>query len=77
MKWLVIAAILFIVILLICRLLIGTHNEWDREKREIEENDSEGIKQTKLWYSLNRDTVVSGRFTVGKKHRITYRPKLE
>lgn len=77
MEWLVVAAILFIMILLTCRPLIEINIEWDWVKKETEENNRKGIKQTKLWHSLNRDTVIYGRFTVGEKHRITYRPKLE
>ncbi|MDS7931845.1 hypothetical protein RMB13_20630 [Acinetobacter sp. V102_4] len=77
MVWLIVIGIIILLIILKYHPLIEINIDWNTSKKASEENDCDGKEQTKLWYLSNKGTILYGRFILGEKHRITYRPKLE
>ncbi|MEN8279881.1 hypothetical protein ABFP05_18675 [Acinetobacter baumannii] len=88
MEW-YIAIPIILVILFLCGPLVKIKIEWKIPKNASKENKLEGfeqmkiwrekrgIKQTKPWYEVNKHTIISSRFEIGRKNRLKYRPRLE
>lgn len=88
MEWFI-AIFIISVILFLCGPLVKIKIEWKIPKKTSKKNkqdgfeqmqirrEKRGIQQTKPWYDLNKHTIISSRFEIGRKNRLKYRPGLK